>query len=222
MTSSLTELDRRIIEALKADARVSFRALAKRLGVSTPTISKRVKRLEEAGIIRGYTVVTTPLPEAATQAPPEPLTCAQCRNKIEGRPRLQKLGDAVRVFCCDYCAATYAERFNKAMRDMGKPLLGLVLLTSAVSFGVAGFSCGAPMCGETPAINSPWVRCPVSLPPQDRPSFSRPSRSRGRTRTGAVTASCARKAQTLHRLGRPRARDRLVRIRLPAALRVRR
>jgi len=51
------ELDRtdvEILRALQADARNSFRDLARRIGVSVPTISVRVATLEQLGIVSGY------------------------------------------------------------------------------------------------------------------------------------------------------------------------
>ncbi len=50
----LDDLDSRLVALLAADARLSFRDLAERLGVSTPTVSQRVKDLEELGVLRGY------------------------------------------------------------------------------------------------------------------------------------------------------------------------
>ena len=48
------DLDVRLITALKADARRSLRQLATDLGVSTGTVSKRLDRLMEQGIITGF------------------------------------------------------------------------------------------------------------------------------------------------------------------------
>lgn len=47
--------DRLIIKALQRDARQSLAALGRRIGLSQPAISERVKKLEEAGVIAGYT-----------------------------------------------------------------------------------------------------------------------------------------------------------------------
>ena len=55
--AELDELDRQIIGVLREDARLSARAVARRLGVAAGTIGQRVSRLEESGVIRGYTVV---------------------------------------------------------------------------------------------------------------------------------------------------------------------
>lgn len=50
----LDSLDRRIVNVLRSDGRISWRELAERIGLSlTPTL-RRVRRLESAGIVRGY------------------------------------------------------------------------------------------------------------------------------------------------------------------------
>lgn len=48
------DLDEKIIEQLRRDGRASLRELAQTLGVSTTTVSKRVNRLLERGIVRGF------------------------------------------------------------------------------------------------------------------------------------------------------------------------
>lgn len=50
----LDELDVAILRRLNTDARKSFRDIARELRVSISTISNRVKRLEQEGIIIGY------------------------------------------------------------------------------------------------------------------------------------------------------------------------
>jgi DNA-binding Lrp family transcriptional regulator len=49
-----TGLDLDILEQLRRDGRASLRTIAERLGVSTSTVSQRVKQMETRGIIRGY------------------------------------------------------------------------------------------------------------------------------------------------------------------------
>lgn len=56
----LDETDRRIISVLQNDARASMRSIAEQAGVSLGTVSNRVRRLEEAGVIRGYSVRLDP------------------------------------------------------------------------------------------------------------------------------------------------------------------
>ena len=56
MMASVDETDRAILSALRENSRQAFVELAKIVGVSERTIRTRVRRLEEDGIIRGYTI----------------------------------------------------------------------------------------------------------------------------------------------------------------------
>jgi Lrp/AsnC family transcriptional regulator, leucine-responsive regulatory protein len=51
---TLDKKDRQIIQALQQDARQSLAALGRRIGLSQPAMSERLKRLEESGVIEGY------------------------------------------------------------------------------------------------------------------------------------------------------------------------
>ncbi|MFQ5986381.1 MAG: Lrp/AsnC family transcriptional regulator [Thermoplasmata archaeon] len=48
------DLDLEILRLLNRDARQSYRDLARQLQISTSTVSTRIRRLEEEGIITGY------------------------------------------------------------------------------------------------------------------------------------------------------------------------
>lgn len=50
----MDQLDRKIIHVLNENARKSFREIAKELNVSLSTISNRIKKLENEGIIERY------------------------------------------------------------------------------------------------------------------------------------------------------------------------
>ncbi len=52
--TELDATDRRILRLLAQDGRASYQAVADEIGLSRPAIMERVKRLEEAGYIRGY------------------------------------------------------------------------------------------------------------------------------------------------------------------------
>ncbi|WP_457750681.1 HTH-type transcriptional regulator LrpA [Thermococcus sp.] len=56
----LDERDKIIIEMLTKDARTPFTEIAKVLGISETAVRKRVKALEEAGVIKQYTIVIDP------------------------------------------------------------------------------------------------------------------------------------------------------------------
>ena len=51
---SIDELDWKIIEALQIDARLSMAALGRKIGLSAPATTERVRRLEEQKVIRAY------------------------------------------------------------------------------------------------------------------------------------------------------------------------
>jgi Lrp/AsnC family transcriptional regulator, leucine-responsive regulatory protein len=53
-------VDARILVALVDDARASVADLARLVGLSAPTVSERISRLEEAGVIEGYTLTVSP------------------------------------------------------------------------------------------------------------------------------------------------------------------
>jgi len=56
----LDERDKVIIEMLTKDARTPFTEIAKVLGISETAVRKRVKALEEAGVIKQYTIIIDP------------------------------------------------------------------------------------------------------------------------------------------------------------------
>lgn len=53
-TAELDKIDCAILELLQANARISFAELGRRVFLSTPAVSERVRQLEDSGIILGY------------------------------------------------------------------------------------------------------------------------------------------------------------------------
>ncbi|SDY02270.1 Lrp/AsnC family transcriptional regulator, leucine-responsive regulatory protein [Amycolatopsis xylanica] len=54
---TLDEVDLRLLQALQADGRATHAALGKAVGLTGPSVYARIKRLERAGVIRGYTTI---------------------------------------------------------------------------------------------------------------------------------------------------------------------
>jgi len=54
VATRLDEIDRKILAELQADGRMTNVELAKRVGISAPPCLRRVRTLEETGLIRGY------------------------------------------------------------------------------------------------------------------------------------------------------------------------
>ncbi len=53
----IDDTDRHILSVLLEDARTSLRSIAGEVGVALGTVSNRIKRMEEMGVIQGYGVL---------------------------------------------------------------------------------------------------------------------------------------------------------------------
>ena len=56
----LSELEKKILHSLNQDGRKSFRQVAKEVGTSSTAIYNNVKKLEKAGVIKGYIPIIDP------------------------------------------------------------------------------------------------------------------------------------------------------------------
>lgn len=56
----LDAIDRRILRALQHDGRVTYDQLAAQVSLSASATLRRVKRLEESGVIKGYVALVSP------------------------------------------------------------------------------------------------------------------------------------------------------------------
>ncbi|GAB4216929.1 MAG: Lrp/AsnC ligand binding domain-containing protein [Rhodoferax sp.] len=56
----MDSVDQQLLALLRANARTPLATLAKKLGVSRGTVTNRIGRLEDAGVISGYTVKLRP------------------------------------------------------------------------------------------------------------------------------------------------------------------
>jgi Lrp/AsnC family leucine-responsive transcriptional regulator len=56
----MEDLDRRLVGLLVADGRMSFTDLGRATGLSTSAVHQRVRRLEERGVITGFTATVSP------------------------------------------------------------------------------------------------------------------------------------------------------------------
>ncbi|MBA3351732.1 MAG: Lrp/AsnC family transcriptional regulator [Blastocatellia bacterium] len=51
---AIDDIDRKVLQELQEDARVSFAELGRRVGLTTPAVIERVRKLEDSGVITGY------------------------------------------------------------------------------------------------------------------------------------------------------------------------
>jgi Lrp/AsnC family transcriptional regulator, leucine-responsive regulatory protein len=58
--STVDAVDRTLVEALRANGRASYAELARLVGLSGPSVTDRINRLEQAGVITGYRAAVDP------------------------------------------------------------------------------------------------------------------------------------------------------------------
>jgi Lrp/AsnC family leucine-responsive transcriptional regulator len=58
---ALDEVNLRLLEELRRDPRATMAELGRRIGMSSPAVTERVRRMEERGIIGGYAITINPV-----------------------------------------------------------------------------------------------------------------------------------------------------------------
>ncbi|ULC58756.1 Lrp/AsnC family transcriptional regulator [Flaviramulus sp. BrNp1-15] len=56
----LDTLNRKILKCLQENARLSNAEIGRRVGISSPAVSERIKKMEDLGIIEGYKTMVSP------------------------------------------------------------------------------------------------------------------------------------------------------------------
>jgi Lrp/AsnC family leucine-responsive transcriptional regulator len=59
-TVQLDDIDRQILDLLQRDARMTNAAIATEVGLTAPSVFERVRKLEQRGVIQGYTITIDP------------------------------------------------------------------------------------------------------------------------------------------------------------------
>jgi Lrp/AsnC family transcriptional regulator, leucine-responsive regulatory protein len=89
------DLDRRIVDLLRTDGRMSYTDLGKAMGLSTSAVHQRVRRLEERGVIKGYaaivdhTALDLPLTAFISITPLDPAAPDDIPDRLRGVPELE-------------------------------------------------------------------------------------------------------------------------------------
>ncbi|SDU94936.1 Lrp/AsnC family transcriptional regulator [Pseudomonas mucidolens] len=84
-------IDQQLIAALMEDSRRSLKTLAGITGLSSPSVSERLRRLEERGVLKGYTVNIDPkhfgyLLQAIVRIRPLPGQLQEVERQIQAIP----------------------------------------------------------------------------------------------------------------------------------------
>jgi Lrp/AsnC family leucine-responsive transcriptional regulator len=138
----------RIVEELQCDGRVSFAELGRRVGLSTPAVTERVRRLEECGLIKGYRAEIDPsviglsilaLIRVRASAPGE--TTLRLTRALNDRPEVLEChhvtGDDCYVCKVLVSSVAHLERFIESLAPHGATTTSLIL-SSPIEHRVIG------------------------------------------------------------------------------------
>ena len=92
------EIDRSILALLTQDARRSFNDIGDHVGLSAPAVKRRVDRLEETGVIRGYTALVDRNVEGQVTETFVELFCSGRTTPVEIRDIVSPLEQVVEAF----------------------------------------------------------------------------------------------------------------------------
>jgi Lrp/AsnC family leucine-responsive transcriptional regulator len=89
------DTDRAILRLLLADGRMSYTDLGRATGLSTSAVHQRVRRLEQRGVIKGYTAVVDfdaiglPLTAFVSVTPLDPAAPDDLPERLAGLPEIE-------------------------------------------------------------------------------------------------------------------------------------
>ena len=89
------DIDRHIVGLLTADGRMSYTDLGRATGLSTSAVHQRVRRLEQRGVIRGYTAVVDaeavdlPLTAFISIRPTDPSAPDDAPERLRNLPEIE-------------------------------------------------------------------------------------------------------------------------------------
>ena len=96
--AAMDKIDRKILAVLQADARASLQEIGQAVGLSPSPCWGRIKKMEEAGVIQGYTVRINPQALDADSIDPDVLARekAVLADKHAGKPAnvIEKIVDS--------------------------------------------------------------------------------------------------------------------------------
>ena len=92
------EIDRQIVALLVDDARRSFNDIGDRVGLSAPAVKRRVDRLEDDGVIRGYAAIVDQSIDGGTMETFVELYCGGRTAPADIRSIVERFDQVVEAF----------------------------------------------------------------------------------------------------------------------------
>jgi len=68
----IDSLNWNILNLLQQNARISNAAIGRKVGISSPAVSERIKKMEDAGLILGYKTLVSPFRQITNSKPSLP------------------------------------------------------------------------------------------------------------------------------------------------------
>ena len=141
--NQVDSLDEQILAALQANGRLTMKALAERVGLSSPAMIERVRRLEERGVIAGYRAVIAhaalgrPITALVT-ATVDPGHYAPFLDRIEAEPAVAEChrvtGEATHLVKVHVADTAALEKLVDDLGATGARLVTALVLSSPVPY----------------------------------------------------------------------------------------
>jgi Lrp/AsnC family transcriptional regulator, leucine-responsive regulatory protein len=136
----LSDADRRILRVLQAEGRISASELARRIGMSETSCLRRMKSLEEAGVILGYQAVADRRQMGFSMSAMIMVAVNQ-KTEIDRKDFLSAIADNPQIISCAAVTGSYDFVLEAVIRDIDdlsdltlRKLLELPSVTSMSTF----------------------------------------------------------------------------------------
>ncbi len=153
MNQKIDQFDQKILQLLQQDARISHAEIGRKVYLSQPAVSERIKRLEAAGVIRGYRAdispralgyqITAMIRISTQQGRPYAEYVASCPEIIDCYTVTGEDGAVMRVLATD---VEHLQRLINELNAFGSTSTAIVLTTH-----VAGKPISVPLAAVSAA-----------------------------------------------------------------------
>jgi Lrp/AsnC family leucine-responsive transcriptional regulator len=113
----LSDADRRILRVLQSEGRITASELARRMGMSETSCLRRMKSLEEAGVIQAYRAVVDQRQIGLTMSAIILVSVNQ-RTEIDRKDFLSAVADDPQIISCAAVTGSYDFALEAVIRDM--------------------------------------------------------------------------------------------------------